>query len=186
VSAGRTTLLAALVTAGVLLPAGSAAAHVSTTPNSHNFGGQTAGTTSAPFTFTLIVRCVEDPANPGSGMCQAGPEPFTPNVTVTGNFVIRNNNCTSTMPGNTTIGTSCTFGVAFAPLIAGTHSGIVDVGDAAGFGKAAVSGFGLSPPLAPVTPVATTSQPPTPRKKCKKRRTSPAGAAAKKCRKRRG
>jgi len=176
--------LIAIVAAGVLLPTGSAAARVSTTPNSHDFGGQTAGTTSAPFTFTLTVRCTEDPANPGSGICNGGmSEPFTPNVTVSGRFVIQNNNCTSTMPGNTTFGTSCTFGVAFAPLAIGAHTGIVDVGEPSGFGKAAVYGFGLSPPLPLATPVTPTGvQPTTKRRKCKKRRAS----AAKKCRKRRG
>src|SRR5688572_2676269 len=96
-------LLVPLAVGSALVPAGVATARVSTTPFNHAFGGQTVGTTSGPVTFTLNVRCTEDPANPGSGICNPpGAEPFTPNVTVTGNFAIQSNNCTSTMPGNTT------------------------------------------------------------------------------------
>jgi len=165
---------AALAVAALALGAGGAApaaAYVSLTPNQHDFGAQQVGTVSAPFSFTLRVRCIEDPANPGSGICLMGSEPFTPNVSVTGPFKVQNNTCTSTMPGDTTYGTTCTFGISFAPTLSGSQSGIVDSGDPGGFGKAAVQGVGQ--------PAVSTA---AGKKKCKKKKRS-ATAARKKCKK---
>ncbi len=171
-------LLVPLVIGFALVHAGSAAARISTTPNSHDFGGQTAGTASAPFTFTLRVSCNEDLPNPG--ICLSD-DPLTPNVTVSGNFAIRNNNCTAFMPGNSPLpGDSCTFGVAFVPPATGYQTGIVDVGDPGGFGKAGVSGTGLAPVLpVPLATPTTTPGPGPAKKKCKRRRGQ--AAAARKC-----
>jgi hypothetical protein len=168
---------AAVVTAGLLAGAGSAygAYAVSTTPNAHDFGSQSLGSASAPFTFTLRVTCDEDVANPGTCL---NPHPFTPNVTVTGDFAIRDNGCTSTMPGNAFFGTTCTFNVLFAPAATGARSGIVDVGEPGGFAKAAVTGNGVAVPTVP-SPVPTTAK----KKKCRKHRS--ASAAKKRCKKRR-
>lgn len=178
----RLGLLAALLVALAAVSPGTSLARVQTAPINHTFAGQTIGTSSGPFTFTLTVSCHEDPANLGTCFPPPdGNDPLTPNVTVTGPFAIQNNNCTSPMPGNTFAGTSCTFGVVFAPQSTGSQTGIVDVGDPDGFGKASVSGFGLALPLPPANPASTTPAPQTPpgRRKCKKRKG--AGKAAKRC-----
>jgi hypothetical protein len=148
-----------------------------TAPNSHDFGSLTPGSTSAPVTFTLTDRCFEDPPNPGT--CESN-YPLTPLVTVTGDFAIQNNGCTSPMPGDTVFGSSCTFKVVFAPTGIGPRSGIVDVGDPIGFAMASVTGTGVAaasiPGPAPVVPV-------NPTKKCKKHRS--ASSAKKRCKKKR-
>ena len=104
----------------------------------------------------------------------------TPLVTVTGDFAIQNNGCTSPMPGDTVFGSSCTFKVVFAPTGIGPRSGIVDVGDPIGFAMASVTGTGVAaasiPGPAPVVPV-------NPTKKCKKHRS--ASSAKKRCKKKR-
>jgi hypothetical protein len=185
---GRRCLLA-LAGAGALVPALFAAgAHAQTAPYqispfNHSFGQQALGTTSAPATFTLTVRCYEDVGNPGTCLMN---NPFTPNVTVSGDFAIRDNGCTSMMPGNSTFGTSCNFNVVFVPTLLGDRTGIVDVGQPDGFARAGVTGTGVPPPM-PVQPIPLQpgpSLPTAPRKRCKKKKGGKRAAAAKKCRKR--
>ena len=145
---------------------------VSTTPNSHDFGGQAVGTIGVPFSFTLRVHCDEDVAMPGTCL---NSHPFTPNVAVSGDFAIRDNTCPATMPGTDIYGTSCTFGVVFAPRALGAAMGVVDVGEPYGFAKAGVTGTGAAggaPPL----PIHTA-------KKCKSHRS--ASIAKRRCKKRR-
>jgi hypothetical protein len=182
---GMTTGVAAAAVAAAFLilstGAFAAGATVVTAPTSHDFGSQTVGTPSAPFTFTLTNRCYEDIANPGTCLMPGGNHPFTPSVSVTGDFAIKNNNCITLMPGDTVLGTSCTFDVVFVPSAAGSQLGVVDVGDPAGFGKAGVTGTGV-PPAAAATPGALPGSAPG-GKKCKKRHRS--AATAKRCRKRR-
>jgi hypothetical protein len=156
----------------------AAMAYPSTAPNSHDFGLLTTGSTSAPFTFTLTDRCLEDPPNPGT--CQSN-YPLTPHVTVTGDFAIQNDGCTSPMPGDTVFGTSCTFKVVFSPTGIGPRSGIVDVGDPIGFAMASVTGTGTA--IAASIPVPGPVVPVSPTKKCKKHRS--ASAAKKRCKKKR-
>jgi hypothetical protein len=171
--AGVLTPLAMLVA----LPASAGApAPFLISPFNYSFGQQALGTTSGPVAFTLTVRCFEDPS-PMPGDCMTN-NPFTPNVTVSGNFAIRDNGCTSMMPGDTTFGTSCNFNVVFSPLVLGSHTGIVDVGQPDGFGRAGVSGTGVAPPPAPTG----TTPAPKPRK-CKKKGKKGAVAAKKRCKK---
>jgi hypothetical protein len=171
-------LLASLaVMAGGPAAAGAQAPYL-IDPFNHSFGQQAAGTTSGPVTFTLTVRCYANPS-PDPFDCMTN-NPFTPNVTVSGNFAIRDNGCTAMMPGNSTFGTSCNFNVVFAPLVLGSHTGIVDVGEPGGFGRAGVSGTGIAPPPTPTVPT------PAPKpKRCKKKGKGKGAAAAKKCRKKR-
>jgi hypothetical protein len=167
--------LALLLAAALPASASAAGAPIVTSPTSHDFGSQLVGTASTPFTFTLTDRCYEDVGVPGT--CVAN-NPFTPSVSVSGPFAIQGNNCTAPMPGNTVFGTTCTFNVVFIPSAAGGQSGVVDVGDPAGFGKAAVTGTGTAPSAVAPVPVPAPAA-----KKCKKRHR--ASAAKKKCRKRR-
>jgi hypothetical protein len=170
----RKTILAFGLACGVCAwAAAPAAATISLTPNQHDFGAQQVGTASAPFTFTLRVTCYPDFANPPNGC--SSPHPFTPSISVTGPFTVQNNTCTSTMPGDSTpFGTTCTFGISFAPTLSGSQTGIVSSGDPDGFGKAAVQGIGTAVP-----PLATGA---AKKKKCKKKKR--AAAAKKKCKKR--
>ncbi len=153
--------LVAVAAAMAVVPA-AALGMSSTAPFNHDFGAHTIGTTSPPQTFTLTVRCTPDPPNPN--MCTGAPEPLTPNVTVTGPFAIQDNTCTTTMPGSTTFGTSCTFKVVYKPVSTGEAVGIIDVGDPGGFGKAAVRGTGVALPATPPPGAGSTVGP----KKCKK------------------
>jgi hypothetical protein len=175
----------AVVALAWLACAASAMAYPSLSPSSHDFGSVMPGSSSAPSTFTLTVRCQEDPPNPGT--C-ASPYPLTPNVTVTGDFAIQNNGCTAPMAGNTTFGTSCTFDVVFRPTVVGARTGIVSVGDPIGFAQGSVTGTGVAPfaPTPPATTLAPTPAPGTTAqlKKCKKRHRR-ASVAKRHCRKRR-
>src|SRR3954451_688307 len=90
-------VLAAALAAGLLCAAASPAAAIpSLTPTSHDFGTQLVGTSSSSFTFVLRVRCIEDPANPGTGICNiSGGEPFSPTITVPSGYT-QTNDCPAT------------------------------------------------------------------------------------------
>ena len=148
---------------------------VSTSPNTHDFGTQAVGT-ATPFTFTVRVHCDEDVANPGT--CLSA-HPFTPHVTVTGEFAVRNNTCTTAMPGSDIVGTTCTFDVAFVPATAGPKTGIVDIGEPGGFAKASVMGTGVIAAQPPTSGGAAGT--PSAKRRCKKHRS--ATVAKKRCKK---
>ncbi len=176
----------ALAATAIAIYAAPASGYPTLTPINHSYGEQMVGTSSLPFTFTLNVKCQPDPPNPAMCSNPAG-EPLTPNVTVTGEFAVVNDNCSGMlMPGASTVGTNCTFGVVFSPGGVGSRSGLVDVGDPLGFARGGVTGIGFiplsPPPLIQAPPGTTTSvTTTTAKKKCKRKRT--AAASKKKCKK---
>jgi hypothetical protein len=123
----RAVLVAALAVGLLGVTVSPAAAYPSITPTSHDFGAQQVGTTGSPFNFVLRVRCLEDPANPGSGLCANGPEPLSPVITVPSGFT-QTNDCPPTLPGTTTFGTTCNINVRFGPLAAGQLNGYLRTG----------------------------------------------------------
>jgi hypothetical protein len=169
---------AVLAVALLCVTASPAAAYPSITPTSHDFGAQQVGTTGSPFTFVLRVRCLEDPANPGSGICASGPEPLSPAITVPSGFA-QTNDCPATLPGNTTFGTTCNVNVRFGPLAAGMTTGSLLTGS--DFAVASLTGAGVntSQPTVPAPPATA----PQAKKKCKKHRS--AASAKKRCKKKR-
>lgn len=174
----RRVIAVIAVLAAALWCAAPAGADIRLTPFQHDFGARTIGTPSAPAVFTLTVTCRPDPAQvpPNPPMCNPdGDHPLNPNVTVTGDFTIVNNDCTLPMPGDTVSGNSCTFGVVFTPKVTGERTGVVDVGDPDGFGRAGVKGLGTA---------ALSTAEPRKSKKCKRKKRS-AAAAKKKCKKKR-
>jgi hypothetical protein len=173
----RVVLVVALAVGLLGVIASPAAAYPSITPTSHDFGAQQVGTTASPFTFVLRVRCLEDPANPGSGLCASGPEPLSPAITVPSGFT-QTNDCPPTPPGNTTFGTTCNINVRFAPLVAGPVNGALRTGS--DFAVASLTGTGVTPTQASPTPT-TPATPTVQKKKCKKHRS--AAAAKKRCKK---
>jgi hypothetical protein len=148
-----------IVVLGALGGAASAQAYPATSPFGRDFEERAIGSRTAQL-FTLTVDCTEDSANPGICLDDT---PLTPNVTVTGQFEIAGNGCTATLPGNTTVGTSCTFEVVFAPRTLGPQNGIVSVGDPGGFGQVGVKGVGVAAPAPPARVTAPIQ------KKCKKK-----------------
>ena len=84
---------------------------VSLSATSLVFGSQTVGTTSAAQTVTLT----------NSGTAQVN----VSGVTVTGDYAISGNNCTTL----TTSGTNCGIGVAFKPTTTGTRTGKLTITD---------------------------------------------------------
>jgi hypothetical protein len=171
-------VLGAALAAGVLgVTASPAMAIPSMTPSIHDFGNQQVGTFGSYFTFVLRVKCVEDPANPGSGICNSGSEPFSPVITVPSAFA-QTNDCPATLPGSTTFGTTCSINVRFEPSVAAPVTGYLRTGS--DFAVAYLTGAGVTPTQTsppPTTPTTPTTQ----RKKCKKHRS--AAAAKKRCRK---
>jgi hypothetical protein len=164
-----------------LVPA-TAAAYPTTGPNSHAFGNQVVGTLSAPSTFSIHAKCISVDVPPPAVCANPGGDgPFTPNVTVSGPFRIVNNGCTATMAQADPYGSYCYFDVVFKPVLVGPVTGVINVGDASGFGTASVSGTGTAPQaqsLPAPTPTAVA------KKKCKKKgHKRSAAAAKKKCRK---
>jgi hypothetical protein len=91
----------------------------------HDFGTQGVGTSSAPFTFTVVWN---------------GGWPATIVIlSVPNEFQVTNNTCTTLSPGVT-----CTFDVVFTPTSAGVVSAFLDVGYADGAAVATVASELLS------------------------------------------
>ncbi len=169
---------AVVATTAILCAAGQASAVTTLSPASHDYGSQTAGSTSAPFAFTLNNACLPaGPFPPESLMCLPGTETphDTAGMNATGDYAITSHNCPPLL-APTVGGNYCTINVAFAPTLLGLRTGVLAAGSG---GSPSADLLGTGTAAAVAAPVAR-------RKKCKRKRAGRrAEAAKKKCKKRR-
>lgn len=124
---GILTLFANLAGGQITAPVsglGLGPALIQITPPSLNFGGLAIGATSAPQALTI--------ANTGGQSVSLTSE------TVSGDFHISLNTCTSSLPA----GASCTVGIVFNPAVSGSRAGALAVVSALGNQSVPLSGTG--------------------------------------------
>jgi hypothetical protein len=163
----RLAALTALAAGALALAPAAANADVTLTPSNLSFS-QPVGTASAPKAATLTLTC--DGCDPEGPLTDS----FDPVITVTPAAFTQTNDCPTTLLASFLLSkVSCTINVAFAASAVGTVSGTLTTGP--GGPTASLTGTGV----APTTPAPA-------RKKCKKGKKKPKGAAAakKKCGKR--
>ncbi len=117
---------------------GLAPASVVLTPSSLTFSGTVIGSPSSPQYVTV--------ANTG------GESAALTSETVTGDFSISANTCSSSVAANN----SCTLGIVFTPAVSGTRNGVLTVVDSVGTQTALLSGTGLAPATDALTPLSLT------------------------------
>jgi hypothetical protein len=154
----RGILTLTVTVALVAIPVTSASADKTVNPGSVDFGNRQVGTTSPPQTHELRVICDAPPL-----VCfliaLAGGGPFTPSVSVTGDFA-QTNDCTQTLFESSLDGQTCTINTTFTPTSPGPKEGILSTGPDGP--TATLTGTGVTAPTPPTPPEPGPPSPPAP------------------------
>src|SRR5262245_38389544 len=171
----RFLALSAVVTGALLAAPVGASATTFTAPTELNFPDRSVGTQSDPQVVQLFVQCSNYIGFPVDSCVTASFDSLSVSPTVTGDFVVTQNNCPATFspPSGSSAAISCTILVGFKPKASGTRNGTLNTGTTA---------LALPAPTVALKGVGIPG-PSTAKKKCKKKKSRSAVAAKKKCKK---
>ena len=160
----RGILTLSVTVALVAIPVSSAIADRTINPASVDFGNRQVGTTSPAQTHQLSVVCgaAQDAPLVCLLIALAGGDPFTPSVSVTGDFA-QTNNCLATLFGSSLTPQTCTIQTTFTPTSPGPKQGILSTGPDGPTATLTGNGVTTATPPTPPTPggPSPTPTPPT-------------------------
>jgi hypothetical protein len=152
----RGILTLTVTVALVAIPVSSASADRTLNPATVDFGSRQVGTTSPPQAHELRVFC-NAPGLVCLLIALAGGDPFTPSVSVTGDFA-QTNDCLKTLFGSSLTGQTCAIQTTFTPTSPGPKQGILSTGPDGP--TATLTGVGVTTPTPPTPPTPGGPSPP--------------------------